>query len=744
MYRLLLLLVGIGFVAAPLGANAQDAQPAQPPAGLQLEDPLQPFVPREKRSEAEEDRLQAAALFAAGRMLEQKGDDQGALRRYQRAYRYDGDSVSILREIIPLAFSVGRTQEAVRYALIAVEKDPTDPALMRRLALFLAEQGKWERALALYELLLKQLEGEEESTTEVILVQMERGRLYFLAGQLDKAAQAFAKVETALENPQQFGLDQMTEEALRGDAALTYQLFAESYLAAEQLDQAERAFRKVHEVKPNRGLLGYRLARVEAARDNPAAALDLLRDYFSEKLDTEGLEPYELFARLLSELNQKESINQQLEALRVSDPDNELLTYFLAQRYLEAKDFSQAEPLLNELTGESDDAPLANAYQGLIELYTATGDLPKLLETLGAAVGRTKTLEPFDDAIGPLLKSPEKLDGLFALARERREGDQQPPVGEALAVAQLAIQADKFEMAEMFFPWALEDEPDRKAEILLTWGLELFLSEQYEPAAAVFQRGVDEKALPEDNPAFSYYLASALEMSGQTDAALEAARQAAEAQADSPEFVSRLSWVLYHAQRYDAARESYLQLLEKFDDQHDSEAVRDVMREARLILSNIDVLRGDMPAAEEWLEQILDEFPEDAGAKNDLGYLWADQNKHLRRAEQMIRYALAQQPDNHAYLDSLGWVLYRQGKYEEALTWLEKAAAGEKPDGVILDHLGDAYAKNNQPEKARQAWQRAAEALEASGEADKADQVREKLKHEGPVAAPSGAPPPSQ
>jgi len=742
--RLLLLLVGIWSVSLSGSALAQDAPPEKPRGGIQLEDPLEPLAPREKRSEAEEDRLQAAALFAAGRMLEQKGEGEAALRRYQRAYRYDGDSVSILREIIPLAFSVGRTQEAVRYALIAVEKDPTDPALMRRLALFLAEQNEWERALSLYELLLKQLEGEPESTTEVILVQMEMGRLYFLAGKLDKAAGAFAKVDTALENPAQFGLDKMTEEALRGDAALTYQLFAESYLAAGELDKAERAFRKVHDVKPNRGLLGYRLARVAAARDNSAAALDLLRDYFGEKLDTEGLEPYELLAQLLTDLNQKESINDQLEALRVSDPENELLTYFLAKRYLDAKDFVRAEPLLKELIKESDDAPLANAYQGLIELYTTIGDMPKLLETLGAAVGQTKTLEPFDEAIQPLLKSPEKLDELFALARERREGGKKPPVGEALAVAQLAIQADKFDVADTFFPWALEDEPDRKAEILLTWGLELFLSDQYESAARVFQRGVDEKLLPADNPAFSYYLAGALEMAGQTDAALAAARQAAEAQPDAAEFASRLPWVLYHAKRYDEARESYLKLLEKFDDQHESEAVRDVMRETRLILSNIDVLRDDMPAAEEWLEQVLDEYPEDAGAMNDLGYLWADQNKHLRRAERMIRYALAKQPDNHAYQDSLGWVLYRQGKYDEAITWLEKAAAGEDPDGVILEHLGDAYDKNNQSEKARDAWQRAAQALEASGEADKAQQVREKLKHEGAAAAPSGAPPPAQ
>ncbi len=78
---------------------------------------------------------------------------------------------------------------------------------------------------------------------------------------------------------------------------------------------------------------------------------------------------------------------------------------------------------------------------------------------------------------------------------------------------------------------------------------------------------------------------------------------------------------------------------------------------------------------------------------NDLGYLWADENRHLSRAMKMIRKAVEAEPDNGAYRDSLGWVLYRLGRYEEAIAELEKAAE-RQPDGVIFDHLGDAYRKS--------------------------------------------------
>ena len=94
--------------------------------------------------------------------------------------------------------------------------------------------------------------------------------------------------------------------------------------------------------------------------------------------------------------------------------------------------------------------------------------------------------------------------------------------------------------------------------------------------------------------------------------------------------------------------------------------------------------------AEEWLEQVLDEFPDDPGAHNDLGYLWADRGVHLQRALRMTRRACQSEPDNVAYRDSYGWALFRVGKYDEAVAQLRKAAAVDEPDGVILDHLGDA------------------------------------------------------
>ena len=154
-----------------------------------------------------------------------------------------------------------------------------------------------------------------------------------------------------------------------------------------------------------------------------------------------------------------------------------------------------------------------------------------------------------------------------------------------------------------------------------------------------------------------------------------------------------------------------------------------MISEAKRILSSLAGKQGNHNEAVEWLEQVLDEFPGDVGALNDLGYLWVDQGKNLGRGLNMIQTAVAAEPENWAYLDSLGWAYFRLGRNEEAIDQLEKAVAlADEPDPTILDHLGDAYHAAGQKEKARQTWQKAAQQLKNADESDLLSKVEEKLR----------------
>lgn len=96
-----------------------------------------------------------------------------------------------------------------------------------------------------------------------------------------------------------------------------------------------------------------------------------------------------------------------------------------------------------------------------------------------------------------------------------------------------------------------------------------------------------------------------------------------------------------------------------------------------------------------------------AEAYNYIGFMWAEHNLHLDEAEEMIGRALQLDPNNGAYLDSLGWVFYRKAKYEEALNELLRAAqALTRDDPVVFEHIGDTYSKLNRVPQALEFWQK--------------------------------------
>ena len=97
-----------------------------------------------------------------------------------------------------------------------------------------------------------------------------------------------------------------------------------------------------------------------------------------------------------------------------------------------------------------------------------------------------------------------------------------------------------------------------------------------------------------------------------------------------------------------------------------------------------------------------------AEAYNYIGYMWADHNMHLDEAEAMIKRALESEPNNASYLDSLGWVEFRKGKFDQALSDLLRAAKTvERDDPVVFEHIGDTYLKLNRVREALDAWQKA-------------------------------------
>ncbi len=111
--------------------------------------------------------------------------------------------------------------------------------------------------------------------------------------------------------------------------------------------------------------------------------------------------------------------------------------------------------------------------------------------------------------------------------------------------------------------------------------------------------------------------------------------------------------------------------------------------------------------AEKFFFKALELNPNDAFTLNYLGYWWADEERNLDKAIELITRAVALEPNSGYFADSLGWVFFKMEKFDKAVDWLEKAIQLTPTDPIIADHLGDAYMKVGRRNEAIYKWKHA-------------------------------------
>ena len=148
--------------------------------------------------------------------------------------------------------------------------------------------------------------------------------------------------------------------------------------------------------------------------------------------------------------------------------------------------------------------------------------------------------------------------------------------------------------------------------------------------------------------------------------------------------------------------------------------------------------------AEEEFKKVLAVNPNNAQVLNYYGYMLGDLGTRLDQAEDLVRRALKDEPYNGAYLDSLGWIYFRENKLADAEATLRMAEERESHDATIHSHLGDLYAKTGRSDKAAAEWEKSLvewhRALPADVENDKIAEVEKKLSQAKHRVAQTGPP----
>lgn len=240
--------------------------------------------------------------------------------------------------------------------------------------------------------------------------------------------------------------------------------------------------------------------------------------------------------------------------------------------------------------------------------------------------------------------------------------------------------------------------------------------EQYELATRAYDQ------VPRDHAAFvtaEIGRADALLSAGRDDAAVEVLTQLAEAHPELLQVQNELADLLRRLERFEEATPVYDRAIALIDTPN--AASWPVFFSRGITLERTD----NWDAAEADFRKALELRPEQPQVLNYLGYSLVELQTNLDEALDMIERAVAGRPNDGYITDSLGWVLYRLGRYDEAVVHMERAASLMPIDPIINDHLGDVYWAVGRQIEAQFQWRRA---LSFDPEEKEAARIRRKLE----------------
>jgi Flp pilus assembly protein TadD len=677
-------LAGFTTIAA---AQTSPTASSEPQTSLPIPAQNQFVDPKTAPTATDSARADAYYNFTMGHIYEQQYEATSraeyatqAIDAYKKAYALDPKSPVIGERLAEMYWKAQRIRDAVNEAQEILKRDPSDVQSRRLLGrIYLRSLGDLssgnggqsemvQRAIEQYREIYKLDPTDSESALWL-------ARLYRLHNDHDKAEAVLQSMlkddpenEAAIEQLTQLLLD----EGKSAEAVALLEGIMQHSPSATLLDLLGDAYTQTHDLA--KAEQAYRKA-VELDPSELSHERGLGQTLMAEEKFADALVVYQRLADLM--------------------PDDSDVYLRIAQIYRELHQLDKAEENLVK----------ARQY--------APGSLEVMYNEamLYQAQGRN------EDAIRVLSDAVAGIKGQSAVLPSRRR---------SLAIlyqqlGQLYRDTQNYQPAIYTYGELahLGDEEDRRARMLI---MDTYRAAKDLPKALL--AGKEAVAKYPSDLAIRSSNALLLGENGQTDEAVKALRtELTKTEADRDTYLN-IAQVYERGRRYKEAE----------DAAHTAEALPGQPRDNEMVwflLGAIYERQKFFDKAEEEFKKVLEVNPKNAPVLNYYGYMLGDRGMRLDEAEALVQRALDEEPYNGAYLDSLGWVYFKENKLVEAEATLHKALERESHDATIHSHLGDIYAKTGRPDLAAIEWEKSLiewrRSLPADMENDKVAELEKKV-----------------
>lgn len=528
----------------------------------------------------------------------------------------------------------------------------------------------------------------------------------------------------------------------------------------ENLARAVEQFQAILKIDPDDTFSSLWLARLYRFENRHDDAEKVLRGVLQH--DSENGPALEQLSQLLVDEGRSQDAIDLLEKA-ASDSSSPDVYDLLGDAYSQQKNYAKAEAAYQKAVDEDPDDPghrhgLAQAllsqdkYAEALTQYTKLSELePGTAENYLRIAQLDRRLGKFADAEASLLKAKQLSPGsLEVLYNEALLYEDQGRFDDAVKVLTDAVAGIKSQAAT---------EDNTNALSILYEQLGHVYREQRNFPQAIQTYQDMEKLSPDAQKRAQLLLIDTYRDGHQIDDAIAEAKKALDASPKDPGITVSLA-LLYGEkaetaqgtkllqtllQGNEADQEIYIDIAQVqergkqyADAEQSAQKAEQIAKQpgeketAWYMLGAIYERQKKFDLAEQEFRKVLDENPNNAPVLNYYGYMLANRGVRLDEATSLIQHAVNQEPNNGAYLDSLGWAYYKQNKLPEAQEYLEKAVVREGNDPTILSHLGDVYLKMGRNDRAAELleqslaqWQKA---LPADYEPDKVSEIDAQLK----------------